>query len=104
MTPVQPVELQKTRNRELFIRWSDGLEQTIPFRRLRDACQCAKCIEKRNESKVSKPGLLPVLTPAETLPLEILKMEPVGNYAYSIHFSDGHSSGIFSLELLRAIR
>jgi DUF971 family protein len=28
-------------------------------------------------------------------------MKPVGNYAYSIEFSDGHDTGIFTLENLR---
>ena len=28
-------------------------------------------------------------------------MQPVGNYAYSIHFSDGHNSGIYTLDYLR---
>jgi DUF971 family protein len=27
-------------------------------------------------------------------------MRPVGNYAYGIQFSDGHDTGIFTLELL----
>jgi len=30
-------------------------------------------------------------------------MRPAGNYAYTIAFSDGHSSGIYSLELLRQL-
>lgn len=28
-------------------------------------------------------------------------MKPIGNYAYGIAFTDGHDSGIYSLELLR---
>ena len=28
-------------------------------------------------------------------------MQPTGRYAYSIHFSDGHDTGIFTLESLR---
>jgi DUF971 family protein len=28
-------------------------------------------------------------------------MKPVGNYAYSIEFSDGHNTGIYTLESLR---
>jgi len=104
MNSVQPVELQRTKNRELIILWSDGFEQTIPFRKLREACQCAKCIENRKENKEMPRGMLPVLTPAEAMPLEIVKMEPAGNYAYNILFSDVHSSGIFPLELIRAIR
>jgi DUF971 family protein len=43
---------------------------------------------------------LPVLSQSETLPLRIDRMEPVGNYAYNIHFSDGHNSGIFTFDLL----
>jgi DUF971 family protein len=46
---------------------------------------------------------LPVLSAAEARPLTISKMEPVGNYAYSIEFSDGHGTGIYTLELLRQL-
>jgi len=30
-------------------------------------------------------------------------MDPVGNYAYRILFSDGHETGIYPLELLRGL-
>jgi DUF971 family protein len=30
-------------------------------------------------------------------------MQPVGHYAYSIVFSDGHSTGIYTFELLRML-
>ena len=30
-------------------------------------------------------------------------MTPVGQYAYSIGFSDGHASGIYTLEYLREL-
>jgi len=30
-------------------------------------------------------------------------MKPVGNYAYTISFSDGHDTGIFTFELLREL-
>ena len=105
-----PVRLEKTEDRHLLIQWSDDFEQKISFRRLRDHCCCANCIDKRIESLQEKPveeentpGLLPVLSPAETMPLDIVSMHPVGNYAYNIRFSDGHSSGIFTFELLRGL-
>jgi DUF971 family protein len=47
--------------------------------------------------------LLPVLTEAETQPLKINGMKPVGNYAYAIAFSDGHTTGIYTLERLRQL-
>jgi DUF971 family protein len=108
-TPV-PVHLEKTDDRKLLIRWSDEFEQAIAYRKLRDNCQCAKCIDERMEALKEQPGgeaklsnTLPVLSIAETMPLDIVLMHPVGNYAYNIHFSDGHSSGIFTFEMLRAL-
>jgi DUF971 family protein len=34
-------------------------------------------------------------------PLRIEGVKPIGNYAYGIAFSDGHNTGIYSLEFLR---
>lgn len=47
--------------------------------------------------------MLTVLAPEETVPLAVTGMKPVGQYAYSIEFSDGHSSGIYTLEYLREL-
>ena len=33
----------------------------------------------------------------------IKAMKPVGNYAYGIAFSDGHDTGIYTLEILRSL-
>jgi DUF971 family protein len=85
--------------------WSDGLAAVSTARLLRDACPCATCREKRAApaTPALQPALLPVLTAAEVAPLEIMGMQPVGQYAYSIEFSDGHSSGIYTLEYLREL-
>ncbi len=100
-----PVDLKKTNDRCLVIGWSDGLRQTIPFRKLRDGCRCATCNDKRDKQASNRPpsNVLPILSAAEARPLDIEKMHPVGNYAYNIHFSDGHSSGIFTFEMLRSM-
>ena len=39
-------------------------------------------------------------SPEDLPPVAIVQVHPVGNYAYNIHFDDGHSTGIFPLELL----
>jgi len=31
----------------------------------------------------------------------IVRIEPVGNYAMQLHFSDGHNTGLYSWDLLR---
>jgi DUF971 family protein len=67
------------------------------------ACPCATCREKKRAETAKPKGLLQVLSAAETVPLAVTQMRPVGNYAYNITFSDGHSSGLFTMELLREI-
>ena len=66
---------------------------TLPF---------ATCREKRSAPQPTS-GLLPILSPEEARPLKILGMRPVGQYAYSIEFSDGHDTGIFTFEFLREL-
>jgi DUF971 family protein len=97
-----PVKLARSGTSGLVIEWSDGQSRDYSVRELRDACPCASCREKR--SQPAEPTiLLPVLSLNEARPLAIIKMEPVGNYAYSIEFSDGHNTGIYTLVLLRQL-
>jgi DUF971 family protein len=97
-----PTKLTRAEGNKLAIDWSDGQRREYTFKELRDACPCATCREKRGEAGTPAPkNLLPVLSAAETRPISIAGMQPVGNYAYSIEFSDGHDTGIYTLELLR---
>lgn len=84
----------------IAIHWNDGAVRRYTPRGLREACPCAGCREKREGSP---PPLLQVLAPEELAPLSIRGMQPVGQYAYSIDFSDGHDTGIYTLELLRRL-
>ncbi len=84
----------------LRIAWSDGQSRDYSICELRDACPCATCREKRN-APAPAATLLPIITEAQMQPLRITAMKPVGNYAYSIDFSDGHNTGIFTIESLR---
>ena len=95
-----PVGLALEPPASLTITWSDGVRQAIRIRTLRDACPCAHC---RREPATKNAGLLPVLAPAELRPLTVERMVPVGQYAYGIHFSDGHSSGVYTWEWLRGL-
>lgn len=96
-----------TPDKKLLIEWSDGTKRTYGVQELRDACPCATCREKRNAppQPAASGGLmsLPVLSAAEARPLELQGMQPVGNYAYAVAFSDGHDTGIYTFELLREI-
>lgn len=100
---VYPAALRRDAEaRCLTIEWSDGSVQHISWRTLRDSCPCASCRNTEKPGDRQRAGLN-VLSPAETRPLEIVRMTPVGNYAYHIEFSDDHSTGIYTFDLLRSL-
>ena len=90
-----------TRPPAIEITWSDGKVACYSPRLLRDSCPCAPCREQR--AAPSPAPLLQVLSAEEILPLAVAGMRPVGQYAYSIAFTDGHDSGIYTLEYLREL-
>jgi DUF971 family protein len=98
---IYPKKLELTDEGCLQIAWSDDETRQYSVRELRDICPCATCREKRG--KPQSLSLLPVLSPEEIEPLKITGMKPVGNYAYSIQFTDGHDTGIYTLDLLRSL-
>lgn len=99
---LQPVELKLTPEKHLLIVWSDGERRQYTAKELRDRCPCATCREKRS-APAAPATLLPVLSMEEARPTAILGMKPIGQYAYGIHFSDNHDTGIFTFEFLREL-
>jgi DUF971 family protein len=102
MTTPHPTALKLTDDNRLLITFSDNVTKGYRVRELRDACPCATCREKRS-APPADPFALPLLSKVELEPLRINGMKPVGNYAYTIAFSDGHDTGIFTFELLREL-
>ncbi|MGA0040268.1 MAG: gamma-butyrobetaine hydroxylase-like domain-containing protein [Pirellulales bacterium] len=98
-SPLVPTSLQRVDDGSIEIGWSDGSRRLLTPRELRNACPCASCREKREAT--APVTLLPVLKPEETRPLTVTGMKPVGQYAYSIGFSDGHDTGIYLFDYLR---
>ena len=97
-----PTDLKIVDENKLLIVWSDGQHRRYSFRELRDSCPCATCREKHRGAQQAS-NQLTVLSAAETQPLRIAEMKPVGTYAYTIAFSDGHSTGIYTFDLLQRL-
>ena len=82
-------------------RFFDGFRGAIVLRKLRDACPCATCNDKRQQP----PNPLQILTEAELragAPTPVA-MPARGAYAYQVVWNDGHDTGIYTLELLRKL-
>ncbi len=99
---LQPSKIELVSPERLQIVWSDGHVRQYLVKELRENCPCASCNEKRKAPSPPSTSL-PVITTEEAAPLRISKMEPTGRYAYAIHFSDGHDTGLFTLESLRKL-
>jgi DUF971 family protein len=80
----------------LRIQWPGGASATIPFVQLRDACPCAECVDERTGEKLVQLASIPPDVRPE-------QVTGVGNYAVQIHWSDGHSTGIYSWRTLREV-
>jgi DUF971 family protein len=94
-----PVNLQKDGTERLVIEWNDGHRSVYAWKHLRDNCPCASCREERG--KPADP--FRILKPNELVALAPVALQPVGRYAYKITWSDGHDTGIFTLENLREL-
>jgi DUF971 family protein len=97
--PFFPVNLSKDNQGRLVIQWNDGQRFVYSWDEIRKNCPCAGCREERQKP----PDPLRILKPSELVPLAPVRMNPVGRYAYKITWSDGHDTGIYTLELLRSL-
>ncbi len=90
-----PAEVQRREDQsDLLIVWQDGSKTELPYRELRGYCPCAGC----QGHMVREVRFRPPRKEAEPLVIS-----PVGNYALSILWSDGHSTGIYRFEFLADI-
>lgn len=64
---------------------TEGDKQVMPSADLRRQCRCALCVEEFS----GKPLLDPDTVAADIVPSDFA---PIGNYAVSVQWSDGHSS------------
>lgn len=98
------VKVHKSEGTGMEIEWKDGHHSSWSFRWLRDGCPCATCIEER-EQQGRKPGE-PKAAPKELFalykaPPHPESVTPIGRYAISFGWNDGHGSGIYSWDYLR---
>jgi ATP-binding protein involved in chromosome partitioning len=89
--PLEIVGLGKT---EVRFVWDEGHEDMWPARELRLQCTCALCQSEMTGERILDPDSVPE-------DISVTHMEFVGNYGLSIHFSDGHTTGIYRWQLLQ---
>jgi len=78
------------------VTWEGEAPIEISNHLLRDSCQCALCVDEYSGEKTLK---------TEDIPADIHALEsvPLGNYAVSIQWSDGHTSSIYPYKVLKSL-
>lgn len=98
------VRVHKSEGTGLEIDWKDGHRSAWTFAWLRDACPCATCDAEREQSGRAPGQPAPketTLLPLYQAPARPESVTPVGNYALSFVWNDGHKTGIYSWDYLR---
>ena len=86
----EEIRLSKAKD-SLFVKFDNGYETTLTAELLRVESPSAE---------VQGHGSGQKTTPAGKANVTIAAIEPVGNYAIRISFSDGHDTGLFSWDIL----
>ena len=99
----RPIDLDIDRQSgQLRIRWQDGMETAVSLAAVRRQCPCATCRAARAEQSDHR---LAVIAPPddEQKLVTVSQAKLVGRYALQIIWADGHDTGIYDFELLRAL-
>ncbi len=91
-----PVEIGRANQHDVKITWQDGHVSVYPARALRLACPCAGCVDEMT-------GVVRLISTTIAADVHPEKLELVGRYAITIHWSDGHHTGFYSFDLLRKL-
>ena len=96
-----PEHIAISKSKGIKIDWKDGHHSDYGITYLRDKCPCATCTGAHGTPPREPEGNNPfqMYKPA----LKMLAVEPVGNYAIRINWSDGHNSGIYTFDHFREI-
>ena len=88
-------------DRAMTIQWGDGHRSVYSFDLLRKECPCAVCREASHEP--TNDPFKVVTSAVRPGEVAVTGAEQVGRYAVRFEWSDGHNTGIYSYEYLRAI-
>ncbi|MGB8212446.1 MAG: DUF971 domain-containing protein [Anaerolineales bacterium] len=101
---MKPTSITANREKkELTVLWDDGHASWYSFSLLRAGCPCAECRGGHAQmGDIPNPAVFE--TPVSDSSTTRLKaIAPVGSYAITLVWEDGHDSGIYQWRYLRAL-
>ena len=96
---MRPVDLQQI-GQELAIKWEDSSESYVSLEVLRRACPCAGC---KGEVDVMGNLYKNPERPFSPSSFQLVRLERVGGYAVQPVWADGHATGLYTFDYLKAV-
>ena len=93
---VELEELELLDPDQLLIVWGDGKECLLSYFQLRLHCSCARCVDEWSGKPLLDSAKIPV-------DITVKQWSRTGRYGIGLVFSDGHSTGIYTLRRLREL-
>jgi len=85
----------------LAVKWTDGTESVVSTKTMRTNCPCAQCAgEPDVTGAVRRPAVQPTLSDQS---FQVQATERIGSYAIAVTWGDGHRTGIYSWDTIRAL-
>jgi DUF971 family protein len=101
---MKAISIQADRGKkELTILWEDGHTSLYPFSLLRAGCPCAECRGGHDQmSDVPDPSVFEI-SESDSPANHLKTIVPIGSYAITPVWEDGHDAGIYRWAYLRAL-
>jgi len=96
---MRPENIQQI-GQELAIKWDDGSESFVSLEKMRRSCPCASC---HGETDVLGNVYKGPERPLGANAFKLVRLNNVGGYALNPLWGDGHSTGLYSFELLKQL-
>ena len=94
------LEYHEILNDLILLKWSDSTEDVLKLKLMRSNCPCANCAGEKDVFGNIYKG---EIRPNSEKSFLLSGLQPVGYYALRPYWQDGHHSGIYSFEMLRAL-
>ena len=89
----QPLRITRSDPSKIELEWDNGERTVLTAAQLRSICPCAACVDELSGVRRHDPDSVPP-------DLTHRDVRLVGNYALTMTFSDGHSTGIYPFRFL----
>jgi DUF971 family protein len=100
----KPIDISAKREQSrMTIKWSNGEESTFPFDLLRNSCPCAECRGGHANMKSEPDDSMFMIPLMDAKATQLTGIKPVGGYAVSLEWADGHSHGIYTWHYLYSL-